>query len=504
MIETNVGAKYSGKFVVDGKQIDGELTFDGRDTALHLHHAEFFCPVVGPDPSLILGTLREQTKVSLIKCIGGPIPGETTTSAGQKYYNADVSPHFVVYGRDHLDPDAKMIQSIHCSVSDASSLFYDFDAFVHPIAPTPEQLAPLIEAYEERVGRKISLGTYPQVSIYTGKDVICSATTKIGKISASHNIGFSIGGPAPKFSNKITVNIEFLEGQTFDGAIDALLVLLRFLELIAGRRQSILALRLLVNSEEKHPLPLEVFWCGPPSRRGESSTRSPHPSDLPIDAVREPEAFAKILPDWIERDKTWRAARIQFSDAFSQENSFSPTRIISAANMFDLLPENAVPGDVPIPPDLLEACSNAKAAFKKLPDSPERNSVLGALGRVGKSSLRRKIRHRAAPVLEVFGAKLPHWEKVLDLAVDCRNFFVHGGEAATDYGVNFFSTVPFLTETLEFAFGASDLLEAGWDIKTWLAKGTTMSHPWGAYRVNYAENLAQLNSVLPVKKQIGV
>jgi hypothetical protein len=53
---------------------------------------------------------------------------------------------------------------------------------------------------------------------------------------------------------------------------------------------------------------------------------------------------------------------------------------------------------------------------------------------------------------------------VLDEAVNCRNHYVHGSRAKIDDQEHFFETVPFFTDTLEFVFAASDLIEAGWNI----------------------------------------
>jgi len=59
------------------------------------------------------------------------------------------------------------------------------------------------------------------------------------------------------------------------------------------------------------------------------------------------------------------------------------------------------------------------------------------------------------------------------------------GDASLDYDANF-DRVTFFTQTLEFVFAASDLVEAGWDIKAWSTTGTTMFHPFARYRINYA------------------
>ena len=80
-------------------------------------------------------------------------------------------------------------------------------------------------------------------------------------------------------------------------------------------------------------------------------------------------------------------------------------------------------------------------------------------------------------------------------AVNCRNFYVHGGDASLDYNANF-DRVTFFTQTLEFVFAASDLVEAGWDIKAWSTTGTTMSHPFTRYRINYAQELQALKALL--------
>ncbi len=110
--------------------------------------------------------------------------------------------------------------------------------------------------------------------------------------------------------------------------------------------------------------------------------------------------------------------------------------------------------------------------FKKLPVSAQRDSVLGALGRMKKSALKQKINHRAELLLTNSLSQYSRMNEVIDLAIDCRNYFVHGGEPKIDYTKHFFATVPFLTNTLEFVFATSDLIEAGWDVAEWRVPGS--------------------------------
>lgn len=163
--------------------------------------------------------------------------------------------------------------------------------------------------------------------------------------------------------------------------------------------------------------------------------------------------------------------------------------------MFDIMPVSACPTVVPLLPDMEAARDAAIEAFRALPDSPERSSVLGELGRIGKPKLKRKIHARVKLITDTVGAHFPNLELVTDRAVDCRNFYVHGTTCKIDYGLNT-DLLSFFTDTLEFVFAASDLIEAGWDIAEWLEEGTTMSHPFGRYCIGYVERLAALKKLV--------
>jgi HEPN superfamily Apea-like protein len=203
-----------------------------------------------------------------------------------------------------------------------------------------------------------------------------------------------------------------------------------------------------------------------------------------------------VLEGWLAVDHERRDARVQFSDGFSNGNQYDVGRLVSSANMFDILPANAVPLHVDLPEDLRTARSETRQIFKTLPKSFERDSVLSALGRLGTATLKHKARHRGQIVLAEAGERFPDLLLVLEEAVNCRNHYVHGSPARIDYRNHFFETVSFFTETLEFVFAASDLIEAGWGIGPWLKKGTSMSHPFGTYRVSYNDGVRALKALL--------
>jgi ApeA N-terminal domain 1 len=207
--------------------------------------------------------------------------------------------------------------------------------------------------------------------------------------------------------------------------------------------------------------------------------------------------------------RTWRyenlivgAARGRFFNSFAEQVNYSTDRLTGAANMFDLLPESAVPCDVQVSKDLSDARNAARSIFQKLPQSPERDSILGALGRIGKASLKQKVRHRAQRIVDALGDRLRELLMVTDEAVNCRNYYVHGGEPRFNYDQHIDTRVLF-TDTLEFVFAASDLIDAGWNINSWMAIPTAGSHPFGRFWIDYGTRLQQLKDVLQTTNRTG-
>lgn len=79
---------------------------------------------------------------------------------------------------------------------------------------------------------------------------------------------------------------------------------------------------------------------------------------------------------------------------------------------------------------------------------------------------------------------------------DCR--FIDFMKGTVD-GLGDVSLIGGETNTLEFAFAASDLVEAGWDIRTFIEAEKTISHPFLGYLKGYEENLKKLKAGLPGK-----
>lgn len=493
MVPSFDGFRGSGTFSVGGLTIAGDLILKGEASTLDLFAEE---PFSSGDVAegCILGSLHDRTKVSLIGCITVQGPGRGYRGS-ESYHFSTVFPHFVVFAADHITASDKKITAVSFEVNDAYALFYDFPAFGSVTGDKGAFMELLAEA-ERAEGRELVAGKYPLIYYFTGKEEIFKAKTAMGVVSATHAPSLSMPGPRGiKVDNKIRINVAFDEPKTIDGAMAPVHALLRFLEIVAGRTQKVRRLYFLADEGTGRPSVFNVYWSMSPPSEEVDSKHEPHPADMPVQAAKEPDKFGKILAQWLAKDDAWIQARVRFSSGMEQGNLYTIDRLVGAANMFDILPATAVPTDIPLTAELEEARDKARMLFKPLAKSPERDSVLGALGRIGKASLKRKIRARAAMILRFTGTCFSDLELVVDEAVNCRNYFVHGSVAKLDYANNSDLT-SFFTDALEFIFAASDLVECGWNIALWSQRWTTMSHPFDRFRKTYADQLEGLKEAL--------
>src|SRR5262249_40167308 len=148
-------------------------------------------------------------------------------------------------------------------------------------------------------------------------------------------------------------------------------------ELIAGRPQNLIRHTLQCGMTVDRPMIVDVRWKFPPKRETVAPQRS---NLLPLlDAVERPDEFSKVLTHWLGRHGDWRVARASFFESLAKQRSYSASRLINAANMFDVLPDCAVPKETEISEELRQARDESRKLFRNLPPSIERDSVLNAL-----------------------------------------------------------------------------------------------------------------------------
>lgn len=485
-------SKQTGRFNLSGGlEIIGELNLKGRSTTLNLHSDKYFDVLEEKD---ILGEFLDRSKVSLINCIR-----QKSTRRSDDYYHAELFPHFVIFGPTHIKSDDQIIHQFSFTIDDASTVFYDYDAFgiVLNSRPHMERIA------EEHNGRRpLKIGEDPHIFYFNGKFEIFSVKTIVGKVSASHRISYKFPGPnGINLKNKIKFNVELSSPKKIEEVTVFIHDFLRFLEVVAGRPQNISDLQFLLPARDDRPVILDVYWCMPPRRSTKSESPAPHPAGVLMQEIFKPGEFGNVLKNWIERNETWRNARIRFSTAFAFQREYCIDRLVGAANMFDILPTSAYPNSVSLGSELIHARDEARGLFNSLENSPERNSILNALGRIGKLTLKNKVRARAAVIIDTYGERFSELELVLYQAVDCRNYYVHGTQGKFDYATNH-AQVSFFTNTLEFVFAAADFIECGWDIVAWEKQGPMHAHPFAQYLETYEWELEQLKSLLTTKKTL--
>ncbi|MDE0411538.1 MAG: hypothetical protein OXI37_04905 [Gammaproteobacteria bacterium] len=477
---------WNGIFLVDSDcEMTGTLSLNGEDSVLHLwtnHPIE----VDSLNRETITGILDNQKKVSLFNCI---------VTRGPRFYGKErctqhyrVFPHYAVVGHHHVLYSEKAISKISFVIDDAISLFHDRTSFGTVNIP-PEQMGDLT-SIEIFAGNPFE-GTYPILAYWTGKEEIFKANTSMGKIYARHQPGFNMGGPdGASITNKIWITVEFSSPRNIGELNVEIRNILRFFQLVLGRPQNLLRLEIKEKELEHHESSVAYLNMYPNYPRG-SGYREPDFRDILIDAGENPEELANLLCAWLEKDKTWRTVRAVFSTGWARGRDYGPDRIVGAANMFDLLPKDALPLSTELDEEIEAAIEVGRSAFDKLEKSLKKDRLFFALGNLKQPSLKEKIKHRCALISEVIGEDIPDVCKVTDAAVNLRNLYVHGTKMSDKRKKKLEESIDFLTDTLEFVFCVSDLVESGWDLGSWHKKRKGEGHPFASYLNSYKGRLEQ-------------
>ena len=248
--------------------------------------------------------------------------------------------------------------------------------------------------------------------------------------------------------------------------------------MIAGRPQNFAGINVRLHSPPNTSL--DVYACCAHSYERSSSDDNPRKL---FNVASNPDEISEMLKNWIKRDSSWESARSQFFSNFRKGREFDIGRLIGAANMFDILPDDAFPPEVSLSGNEKTIKSKCKELLQGLPKNIDTSTILSDLSRLGSRTLKQKIKHRADIILREQEWELPSLYSVIDESVNCRNHFVHGAKAKMDYH----KMLPFFTSTLEFVFSVSAMIESGW--KT---RNAFYYHPFKLYIHGYKERLRGL------------
>lgn len=496
---------YDGTFEISSnKKVPGKIEINGRQTFLKVWDEDYI-QHGGLINISITGILSNLKKVSLIDCrTSGPTTWRNRES--EAYYACFFYPSFVCFGDEHIYPDIENITEIRAVIDDAEKIFYDHTLFGY-VNNNVRSLTKEAIKNSFHKDRNVEVGPYPFIAYYTGKSDIISANTNIGTISITNDPILSIA----KMDNTIHINIKFNEPVTFDTSINQMRRIIKFLGIMAGRHQNIV--RCTVHTDIEKDLDTQVYWSYRDKYERSDSEIGIGPLDILVSALDNPVEFSTILSRWIGRDiedkkpKSWKNARTRLFTLFDNHRSdlyrlYMEDEIVSASNMFDLLPEDELENtqtDSTMSEELKNAIDKCKdIAEQDLANNrKERKILLESLYRLTHPSnaekipLKKKIKHRAKIIKNHVSDSnfLPDIEKVIDEAVNCRTYFVHGVDCGIDYYEEL-DLMFFLYITLEFIFAVSDLIESGWNMNSWLDRNLGASHhPFALYIKGYERNV---------------
>lgn len=497
--------QYNGIFLPNDSQFVGHLNIAGAGSTLRLVGKDFWGYPRGEFTD-IHGILVDGKKASILDCV--------IQEKKQYRFDKDTQfesvffPNFIVIGEEFISSDELIIQAVRYHFDNIASLVSGSKTF-RSLWPDAEEARRILEEDHKR-SEKIAeehgwskplfnpeISEHPHLLYYSGLWEIIALQSRVGKISLTNRPSFSTGNAAGVgISNQVVANIEFTEPKSLIAVIHELQNLHGLFELSLGHRQRYrwIELELIYRSKETErdmPQTVRLYWSLCNERVKNDSKVSLN--DILLAPDRRPEEFTKVAAGWMNSTENMLDPRERFATAFF--GPYSINRIVGAANMFDLLPESHAPTTKEVDAPLRDAVIQCRKIFSDLPESFARQSVLSALGRIGKASLRDKIYYRAEKIIAVAGRKFPELHLPCHQAVICRNHYVHGSKRAFDYQENI-TEFAFITDTLEFVFAVSDLLDLGWDFSSWLHEGMPMTHPFGAYVINYSQNIAHLKEIV--------
>lgn len=489
----------NGDFTLaDGTELPGVLSLDGSKSIFKLRGATG--EIDAAIAETITGVLEDQKKVTLLRCFQVSCTesfGEDSVSFRYGFFA-----HEVILGKRHLSSDDAVISSVSFAVDDIAVFFPQTSGVFDTTRVKPKQMSELIASNNNSEGKALpTIGKRPHIAYYTdaGGGEIFSVDTVIGNVSAINRVEIKRGNSdGAQIKNRVRFVIRFDTPVTVRQMHSRLGAILQFLDLVIGRPQNLLEIKAnLTGGGLFHDH--DVHFTMQPSYERSARSQKLYASNVLINTLNDTEAICQVMSAWLDKNRSrpYELARSVFYACWRKGRSFRPDRLAAAANAFDFLPSDQLPKE-PIEKELEPLIKNFRQAVLGLDPSIQRENVLNATAcaRISAPRLKDKIRYRAKVVTAVIEEKLPEFERVIGAAVDCRNFIVHG-PSSDDHNRNArmerIARRPsiFLTKTLEFIFGVSDLVDAGWDLLDWTQKDRGFGHPFHEYLRSYPTELAE-------------
>ncbi|WDH51188.1 hypothetical protein PUP75_19825 [Pseudomonas chlororaphis] len=470
-------------FTIDKNQFLGEFVLDGEDTKLHLSSRNQI--PYNPEPHTLFGESLDHHKLSLYECVGyEPVPEGVYPNP---VFKREVFPHFALIGTRHFAWGEQAFTSVSFKADDLGLLFSRRGTFGSAWL-NPQKLAEVLDT--TLTATNTELGDSPAIFYFTGRRSPDPINLKIGafttEIIFTGNVSNITGISCPA---ETIATLTYQAPKALDEIIDDVTSILDFIATVTGRHQGVRDITAVSTHDSSSAIvdKTSVHWSLAPS--SVESSPSNH-RDLPITPDINEEDFNKVFSNWIQRHDDWATARSRILRWQKHSHIYDENRLIAAANAFDILPDSTYPEVGKLSEETSLKKDRCKEIIMELKHGNERSQILGTLNFWG-SKLLDKLLHKSKIVQESFNQQFQDLDEVLKIALKARNFYVHG----SDYGHKHYDHLTaFLTDTLEFVFVASDLIECGWNASRWSERGPSFGHPMARFFYSYKSEVIRFNA----------
>lgn len=444
MANLNQSKTVSGYFSVPpSSNLFGQLCLAHTKSYLHLLSNKALDPVEKISQSVIYGLLDNGDHVTLLDCTFSGTSYHIGLSGEMHKYI--IYPRIILSGNSHYNPDNCRIRQVCFELEDAMRIFHS-STRIGTIWDRHD-LMELISG--DRRLLDVSSESFGWVSYFIGPVEFLRCDTQLGTISVNAatryeaNLTLFVGQ-----SVKVKTVIENEHGGNIYDSIYAMKIFSQLLGIIVGKQQDLSNIEFVIESERTpYDARLNAYFTTPilHPNVSDSGQREVHPDCFLIDPVQKREELSVIVDKWFEKAKARTLARARVLSEWGS-TQYNTDRLVRVANAFDLLD-----------------------------------------GKSGGRGLANRIISRSKLIMEFLPNNVQNdLIKVIEMAVECRNYFVHGPRRGKQR-VGYENGVIFYSDTLEFVFLASDLVDCGWDMRSWMTQRLRGWHPFLNYMDTFDE-----------------
>lgn len=421
------------------------------------------------DHTNIYGKTHDNSYISLLNCLGGV---STHSTHNNSAYSCEIYSHTLILGNNNINPETDKFDSFSLVVGNPEKLFRSLKSFGYVSFPDKH----LVDALnKQKYTPKFDIEKHPIVAYFNGDYDIFERKTKSGTITARNITTNNLSGDTTgvRIDNKVVIKIDFNEGVTLDEAYKRANSIAFFLRFVGGQGlyfKDITLKKIEDEYPEFHVLHDSFGW-GVDAKKG-------YYSEPVVDVTKE--SFLDVLCGWFEKGDR-EPARASFYNTYFKK-VYSSDRLITAANMFDILPASGKDKKLQLSSGaeelLLRLKVQIESEFSDFHDL--RKSLLKSIGytldkskKRNRKSLKERVQERLdiiEPYLIEHQIPTKDLEFIVSIAIKSRNYFVHGRQDKNLSSDTIFQHQALFIKTFEYIYALSELLESGWrveDVPVW-------------------------------------